>query len=346
MIDLLSITINISHTLFGSIRKIQREDHSGNTKCLTTSILINEVPILVTSLNNGSKINIRGCPLKAFQGHNIFGSNNVTMLGSKLIAEVLEGLDINATVAQLREWRKGEFQIDEIHLTHRFPVTSYAMIKSVLVHIHRYSSMALRPSIIDVGVGVRLRAPHRLAEWLFYDKCREFGDKRKREQKCLEGVVGDNAEEAGCLLHELASKSIRAELKLSKRYLKKHQLDRGRNWTVDKVKELYSHELGLLRLGAIPSLPQMPELYAQIDDSKLRSIVILWASGEDLSCHYGKTTLEKFRRAVRKRLSIDILHDQPVLESASINLSDVFDSDNMLAGFPESAKKYPELAFR
>ena len=90
----------------------------------------------------------------------------------------------------------------------------------------------------------------------------------------------------------------------------------------------------------------MDELYAEIADPKLRTIVILWANGEDIADHYAPSTTRKYRKAVMDQLGIDILKDQPVLESASINLSDIFDPSNMLAGFPKWARKYPELALR
>lgn len=348
MIDLLSITLDIRHTPFGSVRTIEREnnDKPAKTKHLSIKAVIHQVPILVTSLGDGNQINIRCCPLKVFQGHNIFGTNQVNKLGNELIDAVLNYFGISASENQLSAWARGEYAIDEIHLTHRFPVESRRIIRRVVSHIHKYSSMSLAPSIIDKGVGVTIKAPHGLAEWIFYDKCREFGDKRKNEHKYLESRAGEDAAEAGHLLYRLASKSIRAELKLSKAYLKKHGLDRGVFWTDRMVKKVYLHELILLRLGEIPSLPEMLQVYKAIDNAKLRSVLILWANGEDISEHYGRTTLEKHRRAIREELGIDILKDEPVLKRASIKLSDIFDPSNMLIGFPKWARKYPALAFR
>jgi len=343
MDDLLSTTIDIIHKPFGSSRTIKREDSTGNTKRLSKTLRINQVPVYVTSLNGGTQINIRCCPLKVLQGHNVFGTNQVKKLGHKLIVMVLKELGINATQDQLCAWKVGEFQIDEIHLTHRFPVSGFGL-RRVLAHIHRYSSKYLRPSFIDKGIGVTLKAPH--LEWIFYDKYIEFVDKRKKEQKYLKVVAGDNAERTGKLLQRSASKSIRAELKLSKEYLKDNVLDRGKHWTVGKAIEVFTLELNRLCLGQIPSLPEMPMLYKQIVDPKLRSIVILWANGEDLSNHYGRTSLQKYRKAIRDEHGFDVLKDQPVLKPASINLLDIFDSTNMLTGFPKWVQKFPELAFR
>ena len=346
MIDLLSITIEINHKPFGSIREKKAEDGEVKIKQFTKTLYINEVPLLVTSLNDGTRINIRCSPLKVLQGHNVFGTNSIKILWHHLISEVLDGLDIQPTAMQLNNWTKGKFDIDEIHITHRFTVKKYQMVRKLISHIRRYTSEALAPSPLTKGIGVKLRAPHGKAQWIFYDKHQEFGDKRTKERKYLYAVVGKTAATAERRLSQLASKSVRAELKLSKRYLRAQGLNRGSAWTTSKAVEVFTQELGLLPLGKIPALPEMDELYAEIADPKLRTIVILWANGEDIADHYAPSTTRKYRKAVMDQLGIDILKDQPVLESASVNLSDIFDPSNMLAGFPKWARKYPELALR
>lgn len=346
MIDLFSITINMLHNQFGSERTKKTENGVVTNTRFSKTIYINEVPFFVTSLGNGTRINIRCCPLKVLQGHNVFGTNSLKKLWLKLIGQVQEQLEIYPKEDQLLALRKGEFQVDEIHLTHRFPVESYSMVQKVITHILRSSSMSLSPSLIDKGVGVRLRAPHGLASWLIYDKYSDFVDKRTKEQKYLEAVVGDYAEEAKLLLLKISRESIRAELKLGKKYLKDNGLDRGKNWTEKMTAEVFLRELSFLHLGDCPSLNEMPEFYASVADVKLRDVLMLWGSGKDMSTHCGKTTREGHRREIKKLLGIDILKDQPVLEPASINLSDIFNPSNMLTGFPKWANKYPEIAVR
>jgi len=338
MIDLLSITIKVRHVPFGSKRIKQPEHGKDKVKRYSKTIRINKVPFHATSMNNGTQINIRCCPLKLLQGHNVFGTNSLKTLWIELLDEVLKKLDIKPSAARRRKWLRGEFQIDEIHLTHRFPVAKYSMIRKVVHHILKYSSMSLKPALLRKGVGVSLLAPHGLAEWLFYDKHLEFADKRTKEQRYLEAVVGDRAEAAKNRLLKTSSKSIRAELKLRKKYLKKHKLGLGKNWTEAKVLEVFKNELSLLHLGEMPALQELPEMHSQIADPKLRTTLFLWAAGEDLTCHNGRTKLQAHRRAIRDMLGIDILNDQPLLEPKSINLSEVFDITRMLTRFPKWAR--------
>lgn len=346
MLDFFNITIEINHMPFGAVRKKVTEDGEVKTKQFTKTLNINHVPVFVTSLNNGTHINIRCCPLKVLQGHNVFGTNSLRKLWGRLIVEVLNGLGIKPKTEQLKEWMRGEFDVEGMHITHRFPVNEYPMVGKVISHLKRYTSESLVPSPLHKGIGVTFRSPHHQADWMFYDKRQEFDDKRTKEQKYLQAVVGEIAVAMEKRISRLASKSIRAELKLSKKYLQAHGLNRGNAWTSSKAIEVFTQELGLLSLGKIPALPELPKVYAAIDNPKLRSIVILWANGEDMSEHYAPSTLRKFRKAVMGQLGIDILHDQPVLETASVNLSEVFNPDTMLAGFPKWTRRYPELALR
>lgn len=344
MIDLLSITLDITHQPFGSIRTKKPEVGVVKTSRYSKTIHINDVPFFVTSIGNGARINIRCSPIKVLQGHNVFGTNSLKKLWGKIVVEVLNQLEIKPTAERLAEWRRGEFQLNEIHLTHRFPVESYSMILKVVSHLLRYSSISMLPTPISKGVGVTLRTPS--VEWLIYDKHLEFADKRTKEQKYLDAVAGDHAEKAKQLLLKLSSKSIRAELKLGKKYLRDHGLNRGKDWTSSKVIEVFVRELGLLRLGALPALPQMPEFYASVADVKLRDVLMLWGSGKDMSSHGGRTTQEQHRREIKKLLGFDILKDQPALEPASINLPDIFDPSKMLTGFPKWSRDYPAIAVR
>lgn len=346
MLDFFSITICIKHEAFGSIRRKKTENGEITSKRFSKTIYINDVPVFVTSLNSGSKINIRCCPLKVLQGHNVFGTNSLKKLWTRMIVEVLKKLEIKLTTAQLREWLRGEFDVDEIHITHRFPVKKYSMVNKAVFHIKRYASETLLTSSLQKGTGITLRSPHGLASWLFYDKYREFCDKRTKEQKYLQAVVGDLAGHAKELLERLASKSIRAELKLGKDYLRKHNLGRGKCWSSSKAIEVFTSELSLLMFDGIPALPELPEVYAGIDNPKLRSVVILWANGEDMTGHYAPSTVRKYRKAIMDQLGIDILKDQPVLETSRIKMSEVFDVGNMLTGFPKWARRHPELALR
>lgn len=346
MLDLVSITFDIKHEPFGSIRT--KENESGEVKAnrFSKTIYINKAPVFVTSLDDGSRINIRCCPLKVRQGHNVFGTNSLKKIWHRLIVEVLRELDIRPSVRQFRKLLRGEFYVDEIHITHRYRVENYPMVGKVIGHVKRYASESLFSASLTRGIGVRLTSPSRRATWLIYDKHREFCDKRTKEHKYLEATAEKLSGKASKLLEALSEKSIRVELRLDKEYLRRHQLDRGKNWTSKKAIEVYQAEFAALRLAEMPAMPELTKLYAEIEDLRLRAVIILWAHGEDLTAHYSPTTVRKYRKAAKGCLGIDLLKDQPVLEESSIKMTTVFDKPNLLIGFPRWVSKYPTLAFR
>jgi hypothetical protein len=347
MIDFFSITLDIKHKPFGSVRTKQDEDGVVKTAYYSKTMYINHVPYFVTSLNDGAQVNIRCCPAKVLQGHNLFGTNSLKKLVCPIIFGTMDQLGIQVSDNQLREWKRGEFDVDEIHITHRFPVAEYPMVRQLISHIRRYASERLLPTPIRKGVGVSLRAPHGQADWLFYDKHQEFGDKRTKEQKYLQAVIGDDAKSATVMLLRTASKSVRAELKSGKQYLQDRGLDRGNAWTSSKAIEVFTNEFGLLGIGhKIPALPQLAEVYASISNPKVRAVVIMWANGEDIANHYKESTVRKYRAAVLDELGIDIVKDQPALETASLNMADMFDTSHMLVGFPKWTRHYPRLSLR
>ncbi|MEO6921747.1 MAG: phage/plasmid replication protein, II/X family [Collimonas sp.] len=163
MIDLLDIQIDIPHKPFGADRVILRE-HSNiaNAKRLSKKVaLFADAPdLLVTSLDNGQKISIRCSPLKAMQGHNIFGTSNLRELGYHLICYVLETMEIQASNGKFKRWERGHYAIHELHITYRLGVGSHLFVLRVLKHLLRKLNVKLRPAWMKKGIGIEFNSPN------------------------------------------------------------------------------------------------------------------------------------------------------------------------------------------
>lgn len=351
MIDLLDLVIPIQHKRFGTLRFLKREDGTdGLTKCLTKNISLyeNGAVIRATSLNKGKQIAIRCCPAKVLQGHNIFGTDNVVGLANTLIGYVLAALGFDADREQLEAWERGEFEVRALDITHRFPVESHPLVSRVIAHLFRCTPMQLRPAAIYPGVGVRLLAPCRTAEWLFYDKRREFDDKRYKEAKYLRALIGStpDTDAVESLLRKEASANLRAELKLEKKYLKAHELSVGSAWSRGTAKEIYFRELELLGLGAIPSVEHAKVLLDRLTAPKLRQTFLGWMHGEDLTTYGSRQTLRGHRMAIVDAIGIDILHDVVPHQAPPLNIAGIFCAENALPNFPQWASRHPAAAYR
>ncbi|APR36686.1 phage/plasmid replication protein, II/X family [Paraburkholderia sp. SOS3] len=342
MIDLLDIEIPLQHEPFGNERIKLLENASRQTSKRFSSkvrLLTNGMPVNVTSLRNGSVIGIRCCPLKPLQGHNVFGTNDVCLLGSMLICAVLDKLRITFTVEQQAAWEAGEFNVNAIDVTHRFRLPENVAAKQLFEHMLRNTASKYRPAWLRVGDGVRMEAPHSNAAWIFYDKLRELDDKRRHAFSHLHAVVGDErVNEIWERLRSMARSSIRAELKLSKEYLLARGLDRGSAWTIERAKEIYHVEMQRLRFGSVRPLHQLLSSISGITGDHLRRTLELWARGADLGELFTESTLHTHRTSIRKATGIDIVLDVP--DVTPLPLSEVFSRENRLPTFPGWSRRH------
>ncbi|MCA8051089.1 phage/plasmid replication protein, II/X family [Burkholderia arboris] len=348
MIDLVDIKIQLQHQPFGNER-IKLAENSGasppTSKRFSKKIALqpNGPLIDVTSLDNGSVIHIRDCPLAPLQGHNVFGSNDVCLLGSTLICAVLDQLQILYTAEQRQAWEVGEFAIDALDITHRFELPENLSQKQIFDHIRTKSAWEFRPSVISVGTGIRMCAPRRNTAFVFYDKLQKLTDQRTHSFRHLRAVVGDDARDIWTGLQHAAANSVRAELKLSKEYLKRHRLNRGSAWTIEKTHQVYWAEMEKLRFEGHVPLHQLRHAISRMKPRPLRYALELWARGAELNSIYVKSTLDQHRSKILRMTGIDILLDVPIIEA--LPLSEIFCRKNMRAMFPKWARKFPACAF-
>lgn len=345
MIDLIDITIPQQHTPFGNERIKRLEDSpTALSKRFSKKIPLHGsgATVDVTSLNNGSAINIHCCPLKPLQGHNVFGTNKVCQLGGTLICAVLDKLEIVYTEKQRAAWMAGDFDIRMLDITHRFQLPDGVDVQQLCEHMLRTTSTVFRPAWFRSGVGVRMAVPLGRAAWIFYDKLLELDDKRTHSEKHLRAIVGENVDDVFSRLREEADGNIRAELKLSKEYLEKHGLNRGSAWTLERVQEVYFDELAGLGFENHQPIERLMTSAAGLKHH-LRRTFKLWGHRESLRKDFKPSTLEYHRAQIRSAIGIDILCDVPVVEA--LPLSQIFSPENIMPTFPGWIGPYREIAF-
>ncbi|PFH10936.1 II/X family phage/plasmid replication protein [Collimonas sp. PA-H2] len=349
MIDLFDVVININHKPFGTDRRMQKENSIIVTgKHLTKKLELYPGAALVdvTSMDNGTKIAIRCCPLKPLQGHNIFGTNNLVPLCYHMIFYVLTTLDIQFTPSQREGWKSGHFKLRDLHITNRFGVDSHDLVGSLLAHLLRNVSLKRRPSTMEKGIGIRLFGANPGATFAMYDKRKEFEDKRNHEQKYLRALLGNDSSKVEKLLLKEASSSIRLEAKFDGGWLEKRNLDSGISWTTEKVRELFLDELAQLRLGEVPSMEDVSQLIGGLKDKKLELTALAWLHGQDLSKFHGPQTLHKRRKAIMKEIGIDIKLDHPPASAPETSIAEILCPGNMQPDSPEWVDDYPALYYK
>ncbi|TDY25995.1 II/X family phage/plasmid replication protein [Paraburkholderia sp. BL6665CI2N2] len=346
MIDLIHIEFPFDHKPFGNER-IKRIEGSGSESSMQFSkqIRLSDGGSLidVMSLRKGTKIAIHCCPLKPLQGHNVFGSNSVRLLCFALICGVLRKMKLPYDPEQEAMWKAGEYDITMIDLTHRFPLPENVSSQMLCTYLHRNMDTAFRTAWFKSGIGSRMEAPRSNAIWTFYDKHQELGDKRKQAEKHLRAVAGDAADEIWPLLSDMASKSIRAELKLRGAYLVNNGLNRGSAWNLQCVQDVYFKELDRLCFQSHRSIDVLRDAISGVSNRTLRHTLELWRAGSPLNELFAESTLATHRAKIKAETGIDILLNRPTIEP--LPLSEIFARDNCLGAFPAWVRDYPTAGF-
>lgn len=313
MIDLLDVLVYIEHIPFGN----KRIKESPNSIPLGTDRYSSNVqfhdcgsPLKVTSLYDGQAIAIRCSPLKALQGHNVFGTNNLCAIASAIICRVLDQLEITYSPKQAQAWATGHFEIRTIDITHRLKLPRGMTVLDLCDHLRRTAPHQFRPQWLDSGIGVRLSPPSEAgAQWVLYDKWQELLDKRKFAHAHLEAAVGPEAQSVWNDLLNIARSTVRAELKLSHQYLKRHGLTDGNKWTVSSAQSLYFAALKELPVDApIP----IGKASALIRDKRRRLTFALWAADHNPRDFVAPSTFRAHRRSILDLTGIDIAKHAPI----------------------------------
>ncbi|WP_321926903.1 phage/plasmid replication protein, II/X family [Paraburkholderia guartelaensis] len=342
MLDLLHIEIAHRHRAFGNRRIKISKDHQQKITCYSSTVRLapDGAQIKATSLRNGTAISIICNPLKVLQGHNIFGPNNLRAFAPEIIVRVLDHLDLAYTDDDVAEWMAGEFAVHAADITHRYRLPENVTVVDIRRHMIR--NMAIeryRQAALERGIGVRFNAASSYGAWLIYDKHKEMEDKRTHAFPVLAAVHGEQADDVWDLLAATAKSSARVELKLKKKYLEQHGLDRGSAWTASTADEVYDCELAALRLDRHKPMSVLRDSIAVVTNAAHRRTLEMWAQGSNLKGLFSRASLDSHRKAIIKACGIDIDRDVPAVEP--LPLPELFGASNRLNGLPKWVARYP-----
>jgi hypothetical protein len=342
MIDLLAVEIAHPHLAFGTKRIKEVNGHLRQEKHLSSHVRLapDGAIVYATSLRKETAIGIRCNPLKVLQGHNVFGGNNLRLLASEIIVRVLDHLDIAYTHDDVTKWVAGEFDIHAVDITHRYLLPENVILFDIRQHMIR--NMAIEryfPQALRRGDGVRFDASSSHATWLIYDKHKEMEDKRTHAYPVLAAVHGDQADDVWNLLTATAKRSARVELKLGKKYLEQHDLNRGSAWTALTANEVFDRELDALRLEHHKPMSVLRDSIAAVTNPTHRRTLEMWARGSNLTGLFSRASLDSHRKAILEACGIDIDRDVPAIEP--LPLSELFNASNRLSHVPKWVSRYP-----
>lgn len=239
--------------------------------------------VMVTSV--GSFLEVSGNPAKWFQGHNLWGSNDLVALGCSLGLAVSAALGLPVEVDELKAWRAGWFTLSRVDVTAMIAYESDADVRAVLRASaqrarSRHGAAVVRGETVYLGLGSR--------RWSLklYSKADEL---RSR-------AAGHGIPEGLPRRDELMAWSegkLRVELQLRGLELDRRGLKLGAAWKGRDVYEVLQEKLDGVVMGERFELPSDEVLELP---GRLLGVYEAYRAGHDLRAHYSRATYYRVRR--------------------------------------------------
>lgn len=234
-----------------------------------------------------SHLEISGNPVKFFQGHNLWGTDDVHALSVATVEAIASLLGLTPTDDDRAAWLSGEIQLTRVdvtqsfHLPHRAAVLAWLRAAEQTAHLsHRGRGQLVKGSTLYFGKNSR--------RWSLklYSKGQEI-TKKGHGQDAILSLPSAVA---------WADKTLRAELTLRSMELKRQGLDFVSGWMGD-VPSAVTAELLRDRFGGM-TMTTTAHLSAEVLGSlrpALRVAYQAWESGSDLRAVLPHRTFYKYR---------------------------------------------------
>jgi II/X family phage/plasmid replication protein len=298
-------------------------------------------------------IEVSGNPVKFFQGHNLWGSDDVHALVVHTLSDLAGRGDLGLlpTASDRQQWMVGDVrltrvdQTESFHLANRADVLAWLRAAEQTAHLsHRGRGQLVKGSTLYFGQHSR--------RWSLklYAKGQEI-DAHGHGQPALcasavpdvdyiDGVTSQKPLCSGLLpaARAWADRTLRAELVLRSMELRRLGLDKVTAWSqVDGVDSAVTARLLLDRLGAM-SMNTVSSLSSSVLDSLKPSVRMAyqsWESGVDLRGIVSRPTFYKYRASLLPH-GIDIAVPNPKEKSNVVPLVRVLEA--MPVGVPDWAQ--------
>lgn len=249
-------------------------------------------------------LEISGNPVKFFQGHNLWGTDDVPALVLATMERVCAVLGIAPHPDDVAAWMRGDVQLTRVDCTESFHLNSLAEVLAWLraaeqtAHLsHRGRGQLFKGSTLYFGKNSR--------RWALklYAKGQEIKAKGHGQDSILQlpSAVA------------WAERTLRAELTLRSMELKRLHLDYVRDWIpVEGVPFAGTEQLLRERLGNM-TMTTTKHLSAEVMESlrpALRVAVQAWEGGSDLRATLSRPTFYRYRKELLAH-GIDIATLQP-----------------------------------
>jgi II/X family phage/plasmid replication protein len=268
-------------------KRIQVKGSYDSTFTIRTDPTSEQLPGIFT------RIGFSGNPVKFIQGHNIWGSSDLTGLAYEAIIKALSSLGLKLSTQENIFLFNGGFSLSRVDINNMYSMGS---LESVTQWLHSAEFSARTRMGKGHFSGNTLYFQKKSTRWSlkFYSKGLEL--KATGHQLPKEFFKAES-------FHEFAADKLRAELTLRTKELKKLGLDKGSNWGDNEPNDVLIDYLGRLDMS---EQKQLDSLVLTLPN-ELRNTYLTWKEGYDVKAIMTKPTFYRHRkRLIEHGLDISI----------------------------------------
>lgn len=230
--------------------------------------------------NDAPAIWVSGNPAKWFQGHNIFGVEDLPGLVLEMLHRVCRSAGLTPSLSNLEAWAAGFIKLTRVDVTHSFDLGTLPRVRNALRSLDATANLKHRGRGHFKGDSLTFGKGSRRWSLTLYAKGAEI-DVHKLHPLLQETSLPAHAQGL-----------LRAELRLLSLQLVTEQLDTVSAWGENTPSELHSRLFAGLQIAEASMLD-----VATLDDlpGRLQVVYQAWKDGHDLRAMLKRPTFYRYR---------------------------------------------------
>jgi II/X family phage/plasmid replication protein len=268
---------------------------------------------------------VSGNPAKWFQGHNLFGSEDLPGLVREMLERISASVGIEPSLQDREAWDLGHIKLTRVDVTHSFDLGTLARVRNALRSLDATANLKHRGRGHFKGDSLTFGKGSRRWSLTFYAKGAEIEVKGHQLPLALS--------ETGLPAH--AQGLLRAEVRMLSLQLVREQLEYVFRWGDNEASELHSRLLTGLQIAEASMLD------AELLDGlpgRLQLAYNNWREGHDLRAILPARTFYRYRTELLKH-GVDIAVKQ---ERTAADLSNVVPLRTVLHAYPATVPAWAE----
>jgi len=244
-------------------------------------------------------IHVSGNPAKFFQGHNVFGSNDVRGIVLAWLCDVAALLRLEPTAEDLADWELGNVGVQMIDITESWQFETREQVRNALRALEQHSRLAHRGRGTLTRESTLYWGKHS-RRWALKAYCKGDELEVKKHRPHVELPMRDQ-------VLAFADKLLRFELRMLPMELERVKLGTLWDWTDTTPQDVHSAAMAKLEIS------EAAMLKSQVLEGlpgRLVAAYQCWLEGHDLRTMYTRPTFYRYRRELLK-LGVDIALVRP-----------------------------------